>query len=491
MIEPTTGASASLAPVELQAHIAGWKCPGGGVEIRNPADTRELVAAAPSLGVDALDVAIDVANDAAPRWRITSVADRTAVLARAADEMMSRADEIATAMTREMGKLLTESQAEVRRSADILRYFSQAPKLLDGRTFPLGGSGESAFTIRVPLGVVGLITPWNFPLAIPTWKTAAALAFGNAAVLKPSELSPWSAVLLVECLLDAGLPAEVLGLVPGAGSLLGPALVDSPLVAGISFTGSTAAGRQVAQRAARAGTATQCEMGGRNAVVVLADADLGDAVRTIVAAGFGTTGQRCTASSRVIVERPIAAELAERLVAATCALSVGPGLDRDSDVGPLVGDAQRTAVLDALERARAEGTDVLCGGRRLDDGPLAHGYFMSPAVTRGPAESWFAGHEVFGPVVSLFEARDYDEAVRLNNAVDYGLTAAIHTRSLEHAMRFVHESETGMVHVNRPTVGAEPHVPFGGAGASSIGPRELGGAHEFFTTSRSAHVRRM
>jgi alpha-ketoglutaric semialdehyde dehydrogenase len=403
--------------------------------------------------------------------------------------MAARADDIAVSMTREMGKILAEAEVETQRSVDVLRFFAQAPRLQAGQMYPLGGANEHAFTIRAPLGVVALITPWNFPLSIPTWKTAAALAFGNTVVLKPAELAPLSATALTECLLEAGLHAEVLSLVPGPGSVLGAALVESPLVAAVSFTGSTAIGRQIAARAAGAGKRVQCEMGGRNAIVVMADADLDAATEAIVTAGFGTSGQRCTSSSRVIAERSIADEITERIVNAASQLTVGPGLDPQTDLGPMVSADQLEDVLRSLDRATGEGTEVVCGGHRLVGADHARGHFMAPTVTRDRPGGWFAGHEPFGPIVSILEARDFDDALAINNSVDYGLSSSIFTTNLQQAMRFVHESDTGMVHVNRPTVGAEAHIPFGGAKASSVGPPEMGGAVEFYTKSRSAHVR--
>lgn len=472
------------------AHVGGWRSVNGPThDVRDPADTRECVAIAARVGTDIVAEALDIAAAAAPEWARTSSLERGAILGRAAEIMASRADRLAVQMTREMGKIIAESRQEVGRAVDILRFFSQVTRLAPTPTHPLAGAHEAAFTMHVPLGVVALITPWNFPLAIPTWKTAAALAYGNTVVLKPAELSPLSAAALVDCLLQAGLPPAVVGLVPGSGAAIGAALVESPLVSGISFTGSTPVGMDIARRAAA--RPVQCEMGGRNAIVVMADAELDDVVATIVSAGFGTSGQRCTSSSRVIVEHAVADELTDRLVDAASRLTVGPGLDPASDIGPLASARQLETVLDALDRARAEGgTEILFGGERLDEGRWEHGHYLRPAVTRGRADVWFAKHEVFGPVVSVFEAEDFDDAVRLNNAVEYGLASSIFTRSLEYAMRFLHESDTGMVHVNRPTVGAEAHIPFGGAKASSIGPKEMGdGAREFFTKSRSAHVR--
>jgi alpha-ketoglutaric semialdehyde dehydrogenase len=477
-------------PRRLQAHVGGWRDAGPDVaEIRNPADTRELVALAPRGDEALVETAVGTAREAQRTWARTSTLERCAILGRAGEIMAARAEQIATAMTLEMGKIIAESRTEVQRAVDVLRFFSQGPKLQDGQTFPLASMDEAAFTLRVPLGVVALITPWNFPLVIPTWKTASALAFGNTVVLKPAELSPLSAVALVECLLEAGLPPNVLSLVLGPGSRVGVALVDSPAVAGISFTGSTAVGTDISRRVPATRARVQCEMGGRNAIVVMAGGDFEVAVRSILQAGFGTSGQRCTSSSRVIVERAIAADLIEALIDSARELTVGAGLDPTSDVGPLVSAQQLEDVLNALDRAVAEGTEVLAGGERLRDGVRAYGHFMEPTVARVPEDSWFAGHEVFGPVVSVFEADDFDDALRLNNSVDYGLSSAIFTRSLVHAMRFVRETDTGMVYVNRPTIGAEPHIPFGGAKASSIGPPELGQAWQFYTKSRSAHVR--
>jgi acyl-CoA reductase-like NAD-dependent aldehyde dehydrogenase len=458
-------------------------------EVRDPADSRRVVARVELADRGQLEEAIARAREAAPAWGATTPLQRGPLLERAAVQLAGRAEEVARTMTEEMGKVIAEARAEVARAVAVLRYFAEAPKIVAGTTFPLGDARESAFTLRVPLGVVGLITPWNFPLAIPTWKTAAALAYGNVVILKPAGDAPLSARALVECLGEAGVPSGVLSFLPGAGSEIGDGLVESASIDGISFTGSTAVGLSIADRLGGRGRPVQCEMGGRNAIVVMADADLDAATAAIVAAGFGTSGQRCTSSSRVIVERPVAAEMRDRLLDAARALRVGPGLEPTSEVGPLVSAGQRQEVLDSLERARGEGVDVICGGEALEEGDLAHGNFVAPAVTVGGEGGWFAGHEVFGPVISLYEADDFEHAVRLNNTVEFGLSSGIFTTNLANAMRFVHETDTGMVHVNRPTTGAEPHVPFGGAKSSSVGPPEMGGAREFFTHNRSAHVR--
>jgi aldehyde dehydrogenase (NAD+) len=272
--------------------------------------------------------------------------------------------------------------------------------------------------------------------------------------------------------------------------VIGPELVRSSHSDGISFTGSNEVGRRLAADAAACGgKSAQCEMGGRNAIMVMADADLDAALEAVLVAGFGTTGQRCTSSSRVIIETPVYDAFVDRLVEAAQALRVGPGLDPATEMGPLVSAKQLESVLSDLERGAGEGVEIICGGRRLDGSPFEHGHFMEPTVTTAPVDSWFTNHEVFGPVVTVFPAASYEEAIALNNAVPHGLSSGIFTTDLGHANRFLRETDTGMAHVNRPTVGAEAHLPFGGAKESSIGPPELGAARAFFTKTRSAHVR--
>ena len=448
------------------------------------------MAVTPRVTVSDVDEALELAAGAAGHWARTSPLERGSVIRRAADAMEARSEDVAIAMTREMGKPITESRAEVLRAVDVLRYFSEVNRHDFGTTGALSGADESAFTLTVPLGVISVITPWNFPLVIPTWKTAAALAYGNTVVLKPAEISPLSAINLVECLLEGGVPPDGLGLVLGSGSAIGPELVRSDYSDGISFTGSNEVGRQLAADAGTCGgKPVQCEMGGRNAILVMADADLDAALEAVVVAGFGTTGQRCTSSSRVIIEAAVYNEFVDRLIEAARALRVGPGLDRETKMGPLVSAKQLESVLTDLERGVSEGVEVICGGRRLEDSAHAHGHFMEPTVTTAPVDSWFTNHEVFGPVVTVYPVTSYEEAIAVNNAVPHGLSSGIFTTDLGRANRFLRETDTGMAHVNRPTVGAEAHLPFGGAKESSIGLPELGAARAFFTKTRSAHVR--
>ena len=476
----------------LPVHIGGWRHleTAETTEIRDPADTRELVATTPRASASEARQALELAVSAAEAWARTSPLERGRIIGRAAEAMEARAEEVATAMTREMGKPLTESRAETLRAVDVLRYFAEANRHDFGATGALPGVNESAFTLRVPLGVVSVITPWNFPLVIPTWKLAGALVFGNTVVFKPAEISPLSALHLVECLLEGGVPDKALALVLGSGSALGPELVGSERSDAISFTGSIEVGHQLSVEAATSGgKPIQCEMGGRNAIVVMADADLDAALEAVVLAGFGTTGQRCTSSSRVIIEAPVYDAFVARLIDAAKTLRVGPGLDPETQVGPLVSAEQLQSVLDDLESGVDEGAEILFGGQRLADGEFEHGHFMEPAVTTSPVDSSFATHEIFGPVVTVFRAESYEEAVALNNSVPQGLSSGIFTTDLEQANSFLRDTDTGMAHVNRPTVGAEAHLPFGGAKGSSIGPPELGAARAFFTKTRSAHVR--
>lgn len=493
-VENVTQAHAAQAGADgvLPVHIGQWRhLDGAGTShVHNPADTRELVATTPRASISDVGEALGLAAASRRSWAHTSPLERGRVIGCAADAMAARAEKVATDMTREVGKPIAESRAETLRAVDVLRYFAEANRHEFGTTAALGADNESAFTMRVPLGVVSIITPWNFPLVIPTWKVAGAMTFGNTVVVKPAEIAPLSAINLVECLLEGGVPAGALGLVLGRGSELGPELVSSAYSNAISFTGSTEVGRQLAIQAANcAGKPAQCEMGGRNAIIVMADADQDAAIDAVVLAGFGTAGQRCTSSSRVIIEAPIYEEFVERLKQAAGSLRVGPGLDPETDMGPLVSARQLDGVVADLERAREEGAEVLCGGGRLNDGVFEHGHFMQPTVTTAPVDSWFTNHEIFGPVITVYQADSFEDAIELNNGVPHGLSSGIFTSQLGHAHRFLSETDTGMAHVNRPTVGAEAHLPFGGAKDSSIGLPELGAARSFFTKNRSAHVR--
>lgn len=471
-------------------HIGGqWRGAEQSWALTNPADTRQTVAAVPSSTAGDMVEAIETAAGAAKAWARTPAFDRGDILARAAEIMVTRREEFAHAVTLEMGKPIAESRVEAGRMIEQTRYFAGVARHPDGYTANLATPEEYGYTFRAPLGVVGLICPWNFPAMITNWKLAPALAFGNAVVFKPAEIAPLTATLLVQAYLEAGVPAEALNLVLGAGSVVGPVLTSHPAVAGISFTGSTETGLRIAAQAGANGIRVQCEMGGKNALVVMPDADLDQAVSAIMVGGYGTSGQRCTSSSRVLAHREIVEEVQQRLETAVAALVVGPGLDESTTVGPMASEQQFTATRSVLDAALRDGAKVVCGGDVLTHGDYAYGWFLEPTLLRAPNEGAAMHEEIFGPVVSLHEFSTIDEAIDLNNAVQYGLSASIYTRDLIAAQRFIHESDTGMVHVNRPTVGAEPHLPFGGAKASALGTPELGSAAQFYTKSRAAHVR--
>ncbi len=476
-------------PVPLN-HIGGkWRTAETSWELLNPADSREKVATVPSAGVADITEAIECAAGAGRSWARTPAFERSQILSRAADLMESAREDFARAITLEMGKPITEARSEAGRMVEHTRYFATISRQPEGRSANLASPQEFAYTFRAPLGVVGLICPWNFPAMITNWKLAPALAFGNSVVFKPAEIAPLTATLLVQTYLAAGIPPEALNLVLGRGSVVGPVLTSHPAVAGISFTGSTEVGLRIAGQAGAHGKRVQCEMGGKNALVVMPDADMDAAVAAIMLGGYGTSGQRCTSSSRVLAHRSVIGEVQERLEDAVGRLVVGPGLDENTTVGPMASRQQLADTQKVLEAALTSGATVIRGGTALTTGIHAHGWFLEPALLRADNHGPALHEEIFGPVVSLHEFGDLDEAIELNNAVRYGLSAAIYTRDLVAAQRFVHESDTGMVHVNRPTVGAEPHLPFGGAKASAVGTPELGAAEQFYTKTRSAHLR--
>ncbi|MCD6727730.1 MAG: aldehyde dehydrogenase family protein [Solirubrobacteraceae bacterium] len=454
---------------------------------RNPARWSEVLAEVPRSGGALVDSAITAAIAARDGWARTSPLARGKLLLRVAAVIDERREDLARLMTAEQGKPLAEARGEVARVIDFCEWMSGQGGHMTGITAP-SEAGLVALTTLEPLGVVGLLTPWNFPLNIPNWKIASALLHGNTAVLKASDLTARCAEELVRCYQDAGLPDGVLNFVTGSGSVVGTAIVEHPEVAAVSFTGSTAVGLEIAQRLAARGAKAQCEMGGSNPVVVCDDADLALAVDHIVAAAYGTSGQRCTAARRIIAVPAVRDELIERLEAARRDLTVGPGERDGVDVGPLCDPAGLEEVLASVARAEAEGCEVR-GGERLDGGELADGLFMAPALVTGVLPGMQLAHEeVFGPVLAVQDAADYDHAVELANATTYGLSGAVFTRDLGRAVDFARRIGTGMVHVNKGPTGGESHLPFGGARHSSLGPKEMGAAREFFTQSKTVYL---
>jgi acyl-CoA reductase-like NAD-dependent aldehyde dehydrogenase len=450
--------------------------------------TGEVLAHAQASGAEDVRDAVAAARAAAPGWRRCTAFERGEVLRRAADVLASRSEEIARTMASEMGKPIGEARGEVDRGVVILRYYAGEGLRPVGEVIPSMLPGTLLYTTRSPLGVVGVITPWNFPVAIPLWKMAPALVYGNTVVWKPASDSALTAVRLAEVFEAAGLPQGVLNLVTGSGREVGEALTDHPDVDGITFTGSNEVGRGIGARAAARGAKFQLEMGGKNAVIVAEDADLDQAVELTVSGAMRLAGQKCTATSRAIVVHKVYDEFRERLAARVAALPVGPALEEATYVGPLVSAGQARRVLQMVERAKAAGARLVVGGRTPDSAPTPA--FVEPTVFDGVSpEMEIAQEEVFGPVVALLPARDLEEAVGIANRVRYGLSAAIFTRDVNRVLRFAESIEAGVVKVNAETAGVEPQAPFGGMKDSSSHSREQGrAALEFFTNVKTVSV---
>jgi aldehyde dehydrogenase (NAD+) len=454
----------------------------------NPADTSDVIAEFPLATAGDVRSAVDAAMAAFPSWKKTPGPERGRVLWRAADIARRRVDEIAQTLTREEGKILREAKGEVLKGIAVLEYYAGEGFRMHGKTLPSESRDTFTYTLRQPLGAVGLIAPWNFPWAIPVWKSAPAIVAGCAVVFKPSELTPATAALLAEIYEEAGLPPGVFNMVVGRGSVVGEAMVAAPELRAISFTGSNAIGNALYVKAAQRGAKVTCEMGGKNAVIVMPDADLDKAATAIHGGAFGSTGQRCTATSRVIAHPDIKSQLVDRLVAMAAKIKLGPGLDQASDMGPSVDEKQWKTVLDYIEVGRSEGARLLTGGTRPD--ALKQGYFVEPTIFDGvtPAMRIFK-EEIFGPVLSVATAANLEEALRFANSVEYGLTTSIFTENISSVMRFIDEVETGMVHINEPTVGGEAQLPFGGTKSTGVGEREM--AEEglnFFTEIKTVFI---
>jgi acyl-CoA reductase-like NAD-dependent aldehyde dehydrogenase len=472
-------------------YIAGrWVDAAGGAATRslNPA-TGAVLGEAPLSGGADVDAAVRAARDAWPRWRAVPAPRRAEIFYRAAERLVRRKDDLARLMTREMGKVLAETQGDVQEAIDMTYFIAGEGRRLHGYTTPSEMPRKAAYCLRQPLGVVGVITPWNFPMAIPSWKIVPALICGNTAVFKPAPETPLVAAAFVALLEEAGLPPGVLNLVCG-GDEAGRALVDHPEVALISFTGSTEVGLQVAAHCAARGVRVSLEMGGKNAAIVLDDADLDLVADALTWSAFGTTGQRCTACSRIVAAPAVRAALVERLGDRARRLRVGDGLDAATEMGPLVSEAQRARVEHYVGIGRTEGARVVAGGQRLAPPGLEGGFFFAPTILDGVRPGMrVAQEEIFGPVVGVLEAASLDEAFEIVNGVRYGLSASIFTRDVSAAMRAVEEIRTGIVYVNHGTIGAEVHLPFGGTRQTGNGHRE-GGLQvlDVFTEWKSVYI---
>jgi alpha-ketoglutaric semialdehyde dehydrogenase len=470
------------ARVTLGNYVGGeWRGARSGetYEKRNPMRPDEVVAEVPACDADDVDDAVTAAREAFTGWAATPAPQRGNLLVKAAEVVDARVEEIASEMTREMGKPLREARMEAGRAATILRFFGGEGYRPLGELSQQTMTGGPVYTMRRPLGVVGLIAPWNFPAAIPAWKLSPALAYGNSVVLKLATDAPVTGLRLAECFAEAGLPAGVLNVLTGSGSKVGNAIVGDPRVRAISFTGSVPVGQSVRDEATKLGKRIQLELGGHNPLIVLEDAKMNAAVEAAYAGAFWSAGQKCTATRRIYVHDSVYDTFRQKLLDRIATGKVGDPGDPETEVGPIVNEKQFDEIMEAIERGRSEGGQVIAGGGRADE----TGYVIEPTVFEGVRDDAFLScEEVFGPVTSLYRIGDLDEGLRRANAVEFGLSAAIFTQSLEAAQRFVTEAEAGLLHVNSQTAGAEVHVPFGGIKASGFGPHEQGrAALEFYT----------
>ncbi|MHB8412219.1 MAG: aldehyde dehydrogenase family protein [Candidatus Acidiferrales bacterium] len=459
------------------------------VERRNPANTDEIVARVPHSTREEMRAAIAAAKAAFPAWRDTPAPNRGKILFKAVRIMEEQKEELARMLTIEEGKGLKDSLGEVQRSINILEFMAGEARRLNGESYPSELPKNFSYTIKSPIGVVGAITPWNFPLAIPVWKVAPALVAGNTCVLKPAELTPLCAIRMTEIFEQAGLPAGVLNLVLGAGEEVGDELVQNPDVRAISFTGSTEIGCQIYASGARRMQKVQCEMGGKNPVVILADADLPLAVESVVSGAFASTGQRCTATSRVVIEESVADAFVARLVERAKKFIAGNGLDAGVEMGPSVDESQMNTVLKYIEIGKQEGK-LLLGGHRLTGSGFDKGYFVAPTIFDHVAtHSRIAQEEIFGPVLSIIRVRNFDEALDAANSVRFGLASSIYSSDATKIFEFIDRIETGITHVNSPTVGGEAHLPFGGIKDTGVGHREVGHvALDFYTELKTVYI---
>lgn len=473
--------------------IAGeWRAPSTGAyfENRNPATWKEVIGRFPESGARDVQRAVVSAKKGFAAWSATPAPLRGEVLKRTGDLLAERKEEIARAMTREMGKVLDETRGDVQEGIDTAYYAASETRRLFGHTVPSELHDKWAMSYRRPIGVAGLITPFNFPIAIPTWKSFPALACGNAVIFKPAEDVPHSATLLVEILLEAGLPPDAIQLVHGKGEVVGKRMVEHPDIPLISFTGSTATGALVGETCGRMHKRLSLEMGGKNAQIVMDDADLDLALEGVLWGAFGTTGQRCTATSRLIVHRKVHDRFVRMVCEAAERLRLGDGLDAKTDVGPLIHEAAREKVERYVEIGRDDGATLEIGGTAPGGQRLADGWFFRPTVFTGVKPgSRLEQEEIFGPVLSVIRVKDLDHAIAVNNDVAYGLSSSLYTRDLRAAFRAMTDLDNGITYINAPTIGAEAHLPFGGVKQTGNGHREGGWeVYEFYSETKVVYV---
>jgi aldehyde dehydrogenase (NAD+) len=457
----------------------------------NPADVEDVVGEFPLLSKEDVVRAIEAAREAQMKWALIPPPERGRILIRAAQIMENESEELARILTREEGKTLAESRSEVARAVGVFRFYGIMGYRLKGEFTPSAEPNTYLFTVREPLGVVAIITPWNFPIAIPSWKIAPALVCGNTVVFKPASYTPLIAYRLVDSLIRAGLPPGVLNLVTGPGSTVGDELINNPKVDAISFTGSLEVGEEIKRAVCLRNVRIQLELGGKNPAVVLDDADMDKAVEMVVRGAFGLTGQACTATSRAIVLESVADQFERKLVERVKQIKVGNGLAEGVEMGPVVGEKEMNKILSYIEVGVNEGAKPIVGGKRLTGPEHSKGYFIEPTIfTDVTPDMRIAQEEIFGPVLAVMHAKDFDEAIELANAIKYGLSASIFTRNLQRAFEFINRVQAGVVKINKPTTGLELHVPFGGYKMSSFGMIKEQGetALDFYTKIKTVYL---
>jgi alpha-ketoglutaric semialdehyde dehydrogenase len=461
------------------------------IKSTSPMNKEEVVGYVQKSTKSDLEKAIQSAHKAKKIWRKIGQAQRGQYLFKVADILEKNLNDIAGTMTREMGKTLPEAKGETARGVAILRYYAGEGMRKEGDVIPSSDCDALMFTKRTPLGVVGVITPWNFPVAIPIWKIAPALVYGNTVVFKPATDAAVTAAKVIDCFAQAGLPEGVLNFVTGSGSIIGQGLIDHPLLNAITFTGSENAGQKVAQSAAARGIKFQLEMGGKNPLIVTKDADLDSAVEAAISGGFRSTGQKCTASSRVIVESVVYESFKEKLVEEISKITVGNGLNEGVWMGPCASESQFNSVKKYIEIGKEEGAVLVTGGRELKGDEFNKGYYISPTVFENvKPEMRIAQEEIFGPVITLINAKDLEEAIEIANDTKYGLSASIFTTNINALLEFMDEIEAGLVRINAESAGVELQAPFGGMKASSTGSREQGeAAKEFYTAIKTIFIK--
>jgi alpha-ketoglutaric semialdehyde dehydrogenase len=459
-------------------------------ENRNPADTREVVGIFQRSAKADVDAAVEVAKQAFARWRLVPAPRRAEIVYRAGEMLMERKEEYSRDMTREMGKVLAETRGDVQEAIDTAYYMAGEGRRLFGPTTPSELPNKFAMAVRTPVGICGMITPWNFPMAIPSWKLLPAIVCGNTCVIKPAQDTPLSTFNLVSVLMDAGLPKGVINIVSGFGQEVGTPLTEHPEVRAISLTGSSAVGRVVGASAAQSFKHCSLELGGKNPMIVLEDANLDLAIEGGLWGGFGTTGQRCTATSRIIVQKGVYGEFVERYVERAKRLKIGNGLDETVEMGPAINERQLKTDLEYVEIGKSEGAKMKCGGNRLDSGDYQHGWFMEPTVfVDVDSKMRIAQEEIFGPVVSIIPCNNLEHAIEIANGIEYGLSSSLYTRDVNKAFSAMRDLYAGITYINAPTIGAEVHLPFGGVKATGNGHREGGiGAIDFYTEWKAVYV---